>query len=215
MHRRDFLNLTLMGLALGSQAGLLSACGNKKLPPIPAGSTVLALGDSLTEGYGATPQTSYPTMLAGLTGWNMVNGGISGNTSEDALQRLPALLSQHRPKLVLTSIGGNDILRKVPEVQMRSNIITICQHIKNSGAQNMLIAVPKFSLIGAAMGALKDHPLYQDIAKELKLPLQSGAWSKILSDERLKSDAIHANAQGYNEFAKLLAQSLREVGYLI
>jgi len=214
MHRREFLNRSLMAFALGSSINLLTACGNKKRRAIPSGSTVLALGDSLTEGYGATLQTSYPTVLTSLTGWQVINAGISGNTSEDALKRLPDLLSKHQPKLVLTCIGGNDILRRVPETRMRSNIVSICQHIKNSGTPNMLIAVPRFSVIGAVTGSLNDHPVYESIAKELDLPLLSSAWSKILSNDSLKFDTVHANAQGYRRFAELLAQSLHEVGYL-
>lgn len=215
MHRRTFLNSAFAVLSFGSISSLLTACGDKKRPALPPGSTVLALGDSLTEGYGASPQTSYPSVLAELTDWKIINAGISGNTSEDALQRLPSLLSQYRPQLVLTCIGDNDILRRVPETQMRANIVSICQQIANNGAQNILIAVPKFSVVGAAIGMLSDHPVYQEIAKEQGIPLQSGAWSKILSDDSLKSDSVHANAQGYRRFAELLAASLRETGYLI
>lgn len=214
MHRRNFLSLMAASLTLGSTVSLLTACGDKQRSAIPTGSTVLALGDSLTEGYGASLQTSYPTILASITGWKIINGGVSGDKSDDALKRLPALLAQYQPKLVLTSIGGNDILKRVPESTMRSNIISICELVKNSHAQNMLIAVPQFSILGAATGTLHDHSMYESIAKEMDIPLFSAGWSQILSDENLKSDAIHANEEGYRLFAEQLAKRLREVGYL-
>jgi len=86
--------------------GLLAACGKQaKEEAIPSGSTVLALGDSLTAGAGVSPEQAWPDQLAGRTGWTVVNGGVNGNTSADALNRLPALLDEHEPVLVLESLG--------------------------------------------------------------------------------------------------------------
>lgn len=145
---------------------VLGACSKtaRKAQLVPAGSTVLALGDSLTYGTGASPDTAYPTVLAGLTGWQIVNAGVPGDTSAQALQRLPDLLAQHQPKLVIVSIGGNDFLRKLPEDETRAHISAICQQAQKSGAQVLLVAVPKPS-IAAALGQLSDHPLYADLAE--------------------------------------------------
>lgn len=90
---------------------------------------MLALGDSLTFGYGANPGESYPAQLQKLTGWSVVNGGVSGDTSAQALSRLPALLAR-KPKLVIVGIGGNDFLRKVPEEQTRANIAKIIETVR-------------------------------------------------------------------------------------
>lgn len=216
IQRRRFLN-ALLGLGLIPAAALtVSACRSevKKGRPVAKGAVVLAFGDSLTEGYGASSQASYPTMLASMTGWRVVNGGVSGDTTADALKRLPALLQQHKPELVLTCIGGNDMLKRLSVTKMRSNITQICEHIKAHGAQNMLIAVPELSLLGAVTGRLKDHPAYQELSKQLDLPLQEEAWSEVLSDERLKSDAIHGNEKGYARFTELLVKSLRQSNFL-
>ena len=68
---------------------------------------------------------------------------------------------------------------------------------------------------GAAIGAgLSDHPLYEKLASELKLPLHVGGWAQVLGDEALKSDQIHANAAGYRKFAEGLAATLRSLGFL-
>ena len=61
---------------------------------------------------------------------------------------------------------------------------------------------------------MSDHPLYADIAKELQLPLQSKGWSQVLADDKLRSDAVHANAQGYAEFAHSLHQTVLAAGLL-
>ena len=77
----------------------LAGCGRRaiKAQPVPAGASVLALGDSLTFGTGATPDTAYPAVLATLTGWAVVNAGVPGDTAAQAVARLPALLQEHKP----------------------------------------------------------------------------------------------------------------------
>lgn len=205
-HRRYFLHgvaaLPLLALA---------ACGRKPVlgTRVPAGATVLALGDSLTFGTGATPETSYPTVLARLSGWNVVNAGVPGDLSGQALERLPPLMAEHRPALVLLSIGGNDLLRRLPDAQTRDNIRSIVRQSREGGAQVMLIAVPAPSVAAAATGSLADHAMYEEIAQSEKLPLHARGWSTVLGDAALRSDQIHANARGYEQFAQGLLQSLR------
>jgi acyl-CoA hydrolase len=201
-------------LSLASLAAL-GACGRqRKLAAVPAGATVLALGDSITFGTGATPETSYPAVLAGLSGWSIVNAGVPGDTSAGALARLPALMKEHAPKLVLLGIGGNDFLRRVPVAETRANILALCRQAVAAGAQVVLIAIPEPSALAAVVRSLGDHAMYAEIASELKLPLHAAGWSTVLSDPALRSDPIHANAQGYEAFARGLAQRLRELGLL-
>ena len=193
----------------------LAGCGRKapRAQAVPRDATVLALGDSLTSGVGATADTAYPAELARLTGWKVVNGGVSGDTSAQALARLPGLLQQHQPALVIVSIGGNDFLRRQSAATARANILRICSEAKGSGAQVLLVAVPELSLMAAA-GRLSDHPLYEEIAEKLKIPLHAKGWSSVLAQERLRSDPIHANAAGYAEFAQQLVGTLRQTGLL-
>lgn len=193
----------------------LAGCGRK--PPraqaIPSGSTVLALGDSLTAGVGATADSAYPAVLQRLTGWKVVNGGISGDTSAQALQRLPDLLHKHQPALVIVGIGGNDFLRRQSASATRANVRRICEDARASGAQVLLVAVPELTVM-ATLGQLSDHAMYEEIASELKVPLHRKGWSRVLADAALRSDQIHANAAGYERFAQGLVETLRETGLL-
>ena len=216
LNRRAFVRQMAGGVVATSLLAAIAGCGRKQAARaqlVPAGSTVLALGDSLTYGTGASPETAYPTVLAELSGWNVVNAGVSGNTSAQALERLPGLLAEHQPKLVIVSIGGNDFLRQLPEADTRANIIAICRQALGSGAQVLLVAVPKVSMV-AALGQMSDHPLYADIAAELNVPLQREGWSKVLGDSKLRSDAVHANAQGYAQFAHSLHSTVVAAGLL-
>ena len=205
MNRRQFL--------IGSAILALAACGKRRnrSQALPKGSAVLALGDSLTYGYGAAPTAAYPVQLAGLTGWKVINGGVSGDTTADALVRLPRLMRQ-QPKLVIISIGGNDFLRKLPESTTRANIGKIIQTVQAANIPAVLVAIPHFT-VGALFGKLSDHPLYHEIAEQYRIPLLNGAWSEILGDKDLKSDQIHANAEGYRKFAELLKAFLEEQGF--
>ncbi|MBI2747091.1 MAG: arylesterase [Burkholderiales bacterium] len=197
-------------------ATLLPACGKRapKAQPLPAGSTVLALGDSLTSGVGASADTAYPAVLQALTGWQVVNGGVSGDTTAQALARLPALLQEHQPALVIVSIGGNDFLRQMSAAGAKETIREISRTASAGGAQVLLVAVPQVSLLAAGTGSLKDHPLYAELAEELKLPLHAAGWAAVLSNPSLRADSVHANAQGYRQFAEGLVQALRKVGWL-
>ena len=174
---------------------------------------MLALGDSLTSGVGATAETAYPAVLARLTGWNVVNGGVSGDTSAQALAREPALLAEHQPKLVIVSIGGNDFLRKLPESDTRTHVHAICRQALDAGAQVLLVAVPRATL-AAALGQMTDHPLYAEVAKDLKIPLVRDAWGEVLSKPELRSDTVHANARGYEQFARSVRGTAAAVGLL-
>ncbi|MBU0830221.1 MAG: arylesterase [Gammaproteobacteria bacterium] len=209
--RRRALVASLATLSLAPLAG----CGRKapQAQAVPPGATVLALGDSLTSGVGASADTAYPAALARRTGWTVVNGGVSGDTSAQALARLPGLLQKHNPALVIVSIGGNDFLRRQSATTTRTNIRQICTDAQASGAQVLLVAVPELTMM-AAVGRLSDHGMFEEIASELKVALHSKGWSGVLAQERLRADQIHANAAGYEEFTQGLVLTLKDTGLL-
>ena len=191
----------------------LSAC-SKPETALPANSTVLILGDSLTQGVGASSaQTNYPALLKQQTQWNIINGGVSGNTSAQALARLPELLQQHQPKVVIISIGGNDFLQRLPNSDTQANIAQSIALSQQSGAQVLLVAVPELTL-AAAVGHPNDHAMYAQLAQSHQVHLLEDAWSDVLADDTLRSDAVHANDAGYQVFSKLLVKRLQHIGWL-
>lgn len=213
--RRRWLG-ALTGSAVVGSALALAGCGRSvaRGRSVAPGTEVLALGDSLTYGTGAAPEESYPSVLAALTGWQVVNAGVPGDTSAQALARLPALLDAHAPALVLVSIGGNDFLRRLPDAETRANVDAACRSVLAAGAQAVLISVPRPTLAAAFVGALSDHPLYGQVAAERRLPLHAKGWAEVLADERLRADRVHANAAGYRRFAEGLHATVRAYGLL-
>jgi len=199
-------------LALSPALLLLAACGKRRAGAagaLPADARVLALGDSLTAGNGASREQAWPAQLAQLTGWQVHNAGVSGDTSAGALQRLPALLAQHRYDAILVGIGGNDMLRKVSEHTTREHITRIVRHAREHTARVALIATPAPEPLRAAMGTLQDAALYAEIARAENVLLLDKVYASVLSNAALRADPIHANAQGYAEIARQLAGQLR------
>ncbi|MBH0065221.1 GDSL-type esterase/lipase family protein [Psychrobacter sp. SZ93C1] len=193
--------LALASIGLAAAIGMTGCDSEPMQTALPAGSTVIALGDSLTYGYGANIETAYPTVLAELSKWRVINAGVNGDTSADVLTRVNEITEQS-PDLVLLGVGGNDVLQRIAPDTLQSKNINV-----------VLIAEPHLST-SALFGKASDNPLYEDIAEAEDIPLYSDGWSTILSDDALKSDRIHANAAGYRQFAEGLHSYLKEEGWV-
>ena len=202
--------LALASIGVAATIGMIGCSSEPQQAALPVGSTVVALGDSLTYGYGASQETSYPTVLADLTKWTVINAGVNGDTSADVLARVEDIVKQ-TPDLVLLGVGGNDVLQRISPDTTRANINATVDRLKSANIGVVLIAEPYFST-SALFGKASDNPLYKDIASAQEIPLYSGGWSAILSDDTLKSDRIHANAAGYRQFAQGLYAYLKEEG---
>ena len=189
----------------------IAACGSKdKERPLPASSVVVALGDSITQGVGASEQSAWPALLTHSSGWRVINAGVSGDTSAQALARLPALLREYKPALVIVSIDGNDFLRRQPSSTTRANIAAILRTVKESGSRAVLIGVPKLTL-GAALGIFSDHELYEELAKEYGVPLLSDAWGDVIETKPPDVRSDPPKRRGlcgiYCELGKVFAQA--------
>ena len=200
--------VALHALAALLLAFALAACGEKppQLPRLAATDVVLAFGDSLTYGTGAGTEEAYPKVLAQLINHQVVGAGVPGETTADGLERLPAVLDEVKPRLVLLCMGGNDMLRKVDFGSIESNLRAMVQLAKARGIGVVLIGVPTPELFGGPPA------FYDRIAKELSLPLEKNVLNDVLFDRSLKSDPIHPNATGYRRFAEALAELLRHAG---
>jgi lysophospholipase L1-like esterase len=184
-----------------------------RLTPLSAGATVLAFGDSITYGVGAggfepQPSLTYPEDLARQTGLTVVRSGVPGETTDRGLARLPWVLEQERPALVILEHGGNDFLGGRPEADTEKNLTAMVQACQQAGAQVLLLGVPQPGLL------LRLHPVYARVAAATRVPLEPGLLPALLADSNLKSDLLHPNAQGYAKLAQGVAEALRKLGAL-
>ncbi|MCF6266535.1 MAG: GDSL-type esterase/lipase family protein [Desulfuromusa sp.] len=189
---------------------LLSSCdnGDSRLTVLRPNDVILAFGDSLTLGIGARPELSYPAQLNRLLSRKVVNAGVSGETSAEGAKRLPGLLDQLEPELLIICHGGNDILRKLDQGELRANLRHMYEAAKQRKIDVIMIAVPQLGL------GLHDIPLYQELADELKIPLLQGTLAELLADNQYKNDPIHLNGKGYGKLAEAVADLLSENGAL-
>ena len=188
---------------------LASGCSQQaKLPPLPANAVVLAFGDSLTYGTGASEEESYPAQLARLTGRRVVREGVPGEVSAAGLARLPAALDEHRPRLLLLCHGGNDFLRRLPREQAAENLRAMIRLAKARGIDVLLIGTPEMGL------TLTPPEFYAGMAKQFGIPYEGEVLTKIFRDGSLKADQVHPNAKGYRMMAERVAGLLKKSGAL-
>ena len=194
--------LTLAALLL---ATLVAACGRTPaIAPLPADAVILAFGDSLTFGTGAPAEQSYPDVLAGLLNRTVINAGIPGEVSAAGLNRLPQLLEEHRPQLVILCHGGNDFLRRLDRARTAANLAAMVELCRAAGADVVLVGVPEFGLI------LSPPPLYREVAERFAIPYEEEIISDLLGDRDFKSDTIHPNAAGYRRMAEAIAKVIKD-----
>lgn len=189
-------------------AGVVAGCGPKgpRVAPVAPNDIIVAFGDSLTFGTGATEAESYPAVLAQLVGRKVVRSGVPGEVTAEGLERLPSVLEEYHPALVIVCFGGNDMLRKLDDETIKANLREMIQVIKASGSSVVLVGVPRPALV---TGAAK---FYGEIARELDLPYEGSIVTDILYQRELKSDMIHPNAKGYRKMAEAIAALLKKAG---
>ena len=191
-------------------AALLAGCGGGTPPVARLGPTdvVVAFGDSLTYGTGAKPEESYPAVLGQLINRTVVSAGVPGEQTAGGLARLPGVLDEHQPRLVIVCLGGNDMLRKGARPQIEANLREILKTIQSRGIDVVLVGVPAPGLITSA------PEFYQKLAQEFRIPYEGEVVTSVLYRAELKSDPIHPNAAGYRKMAEAMAQLLRAAGAL-
>ncbi|HQZ45159.1 MAG TPA: GDSL-type esterase/lipase family protein [Usitatibacteraceae bacterium] len=199
---------SLLRLAALFAAAAIASCGDAvpRLPKLDPGAVILAFGDSLTFGTGASPREAYPAVLAGLVSRKVVAAGVPGETSGEGLERLPGVLDEVKPQLLVLCHGGNDFLRKMGEASAAANVREMIRLAQARGIAVVLLATPK-----PGFGASKVK-FYEDIATELAIPVEADVLADVLGSRSLKSDLVHPNAEGYAEIAAAVAKLLHRAG---
>jgi acyl-CoA thioesterase-1 len=190
----------------------------------PAGAqgadTVLIVGDSLSAEYGLKRGTGWVPLLEkqivqDKKSARVVNASISGDTTSGGRSRLPALLSQHKPNIVVIELGGNDALRGLPLDMTENNITAMVQASKKAGARVLIVGMQVPPNYGGAYAATFSS-LFPKVAKAEKVALVPFFLKGIAdvddSASRFQADRIHPNEQSQ---AKMLANVWPELKKLL
>ena len=196
LKRRDF-NRLASGLWLAGLSPVFSkATSIQKL---------LVVGDSLSAEYGIARGTGWVALLAAQLAkdkpnWNVVNASISGDTTAGGLARLPGLLQQHQPKLVVIELGGNDALRGFSLKTTENNLVQMVTACQKAKARVLLIGMQVPPNYGA--GYAEDFSrLFQRISRAQKTELVpfllKGIADAADPTAMFQADRIHPKAQAH------------------
>jgi acyl-CoA thioesterase-1 len=178
-------------------------------PAVAAPARILAFGDSLTAGLGLNPEQAFPARLqarlaAEGVAVQVLNGGVSGDTSADGVARLDWALADH-PDIVLLELGANDALRGIDPQLCYANLDKIMARLKASGAQVMLLGM----LAPANWGRDYERDfaaIYPALAQKYHVPLYPFFLDGVAADASLNQrDGIHPNARGADVIAEKVA----------
>lgn len=229
--KSDFTKLAVQALArlVKPLAALLMAAllgaapGARAQTPAPAaqgGDTILVVGDSLSAEYGLKRGTGWVPLLekqiaSEKKSAKVVNASISGDTTSGGRSRLPALLTQHKPAVVVLELGGNDALRGLPLDMTEQNLSAMTQAAKKAGARVLLVGMQVPPNYGSAYAA-SFAGLFPKIAKAEKVALVP-FFLKGIADAAdpvaaFQADRIHPNEQSQ---ARMLANVWPELKKLL
>ncbi|WP_424244922.1 lysophospholipase L1-like esterase [Elusimicrobium posterum] len=163
------------------------------------GSTIVCFGDSLTRGHGAPQGSSYPDVLAKMVDRRVVNLGVNGDTAPAGLARIEQI-KEHNPYMVIIEFSGNDFMRQVPFDQTIAATEKMVDYVQKQGAIAVVVET------GGNFMLSKYGKEFKRISKEKGAIFVPAIMDDILNNPKLKSDQIHANAEGY----KIVAQRVHK-----
>jgi acyl-CoA thioesterase-1 len=169
---------------------------------------IVALGDSLTAGFGVAPDEAWPARIAARLAregypYRVVNAGVSGDTSAGALRRVDWTL-RSRPEIVIVAVGANDGLRGQPVAMLRDNLDAIVRRLHDAGARVLLAGMrmpPNYGETYTRAFATA----YTDVARRTRTPLVPFLLDGVAANAALnQADGIHPNAEGHRVIAERL-----------
>ncbi len=164
----------------------------------PGSGPVVAFGDSLTAGTGATPGDDFPSLLAALIGEPVINAGVPGDTTAHAQRRVDRVAAA-RPRLVLVTLGGNDLRRGVEREEAFANLARIVERLQRAGAL-VVIGGIDIPLLGRGYGQA-----YRELAEASGSLLVPDVFDGILGEPGMMADTVHPNDAGYALMAQRFA----------
>ena len=174
---------------------------------------IVVLGDSLTSGRGIGRDAAYPAILqqrledSGYK-YEVVNAGISGDTTARALRRYRDTLDDD-VEILVVALGANDGLRGVPVDQVKSNLSVIIEDAQRRRIETLLVGMDALPLLGWDY-SIAFHRLYEDLAMRFRVPLVPFLLVNIMSNPSLmQSDRAHPNRDGARAIAELIWPSLQ------
>ncbi|GAB3015545.1 arylesterase [Bowmanella dokdonensis] len=175
---------------------------------------LLVLGDSLSAAYGLKQEQGWVSLLQNAwqdQGIQVINGAISGETTDGGLARLPRLLEQHQPTHLLIELGGNDGLRGYPIDKLRDNIARMIELARASDVQVLLQQMQIPTNYGKRYTQMFTQA-YTELAEQYQVPLVPFLLEEVALDPQLmQQDRIHPNLAAQGKIADFMRRQLEPV----
>ena len=181
---------------------LLISCSGPE-PVELTGENIICFGDSLTYGTGAPHDKSYPAQLSDMIGQRVINAGVPGDTTTRALERLEEDVLSQSPRIVLITLGGNDLKNGVRKDVAFRNLKTIIEAIQAEGGLVILGGV-KFIILDKGYGEM-----YKKLTKETDIILVPNVLKGLIGKDKYMNDPIHPNGQGYTIMAERFYEAMK------
>lgn len=169
-----------------------------------SGDSIVAFGDSLIEGVGASEGNDLVSQLSKKIGEPIINLGVAGNTTEQGLARVDRI-AEYKPKVVLVLLGGNDFLRKVPKAETFKNLDAIVTKIQSTGAVVVLLGIQ-----GGVLGDPYENE-FENLAQLKGTAYVSNVLEGLFGDSRYMADSVHPNDVGYAKIVERIYPELKRV----
>jgi acyl-CoA thioesterase-1 len=180
---------------------------------LAADRAIVALGDSLTAGFGLPRDQAYPALLQARLAregydYRVVNAGVSGDTTAGGLRRLDGLL-RLAPEVMIVTLGVNDGLRGLPPASIRDNLRAIVARAGSAGARVLLVGMRVPPNYGAQY-TRAFFSVFPEVAQATRVPLVPFLLECVAGERALNlADGIHPNAEGQRRIAEHLWPHLR------
>lgn len=184
---------------VGSVIFLLSqvTCSPPSAPiPPQSGTQIIAFGDSLVRGKGASPGKDWVSLVSTQLGVPILNKGRNGDTTRAALARLDRDVIQNDPRVVIVCLGGNDVLRRLPQKETFKNLTRIIDRIQETGAGVVLVGIRGGLLVDPYDDA------FESLANTKRTYFVPDIMENILGNKARLADAVHPNDLGHQHVAK-------------
>lgn len=183
---------------------MVTACARKDIKNINSkGQNIICFGDSITRGYGANAGEDYPAALSKLTNNPVLNMGVEGETTVEALRRIKEDVLDKEPLLVVIEFGGNDFLTKISKENTMRNIKEMVHNIRAAGS---MVAIADIS---AGMFLAEYREEFSRLAKEEGAIFIPAILNGIITNPSMKSDFLHPNGTGYKLIAQQVYRAIR------
>ena len=174
---------------------------------------IIFLGDSLTAGLGLDVQDNFPSLIQARLDekgrdFEVVNAGVSGDTSAGALRRLEWAMADGNPRILVVALGGNDGLRGLPPEQLEANLAAIIERAQARGLLAILAGMEAPPNFGADYTA-RFRGVFPTLAQRYRIPLIPFLLEGVAGDPAFnQSDGIHPNQRGAKVVADLVWRTL-------